>query len=218
MKSGDWSWLEITKIGAGLLTPLAVFYLSFATQGAIREQEAEQQRREMVRTLSVDIYARRTAAELLLSGIRRHQREPTAQSRMEVIERKRAYDDTYISWNRNIQANLLGIRSFLGADAYTRLEAVVEVYLVGVGLGPLDSCLTQAYDETIRDRDAEAVLSDCNAGSKVTYVRDCGYAITNELFAVSDTPARSRTRDAFLSGQIAERCGIPEGGGRLRRL
>ncbi len=212
MKAGDWTWLEVTKVVLGLLTPIAVLYLTFSAQGVVRDRESTQLRQERVQSLAEDVYSRRVRAELLASALRRHFAEPADESLAEVVERKRAYDEAYAAWNRASQSNLLSIRQLLAADAYSNLESVVESRLVRQGFAPLDTCLTHAYDQAIRGRNAAALLERCDVRRLLQFTLDCGYAITDELYRATELDAAKRAEAAFSSGQIARRCDIEASG------
>lgn len=213
MKNDDWSWLEVSKLFIALLTPLAVFYLSFTTQNVVDERKAVSFRQEVVQALARDIYYRRVRSELLASSLRRHSVDPTEKSMSELIERKKAYDEAYVNWGTSIQSNLLGVRQLLAADAYSDLEDTIEARLVGKGFSPLDRCLTQAYDEAIRSKNPNTTLDMCQVSDILQFILDCAYAITDELFNVTDTSPDFRSRKAFTSGQIADRCNSPKTAG-----
>ena len=66
------------------------------------------------------------------------------------MERKRAYDAAYVEWNANSQAILLRARSTIMQPLYSRIENLIEESLVQRIFAPLDSCLIQAFDITIR--------------------------------------------------------------------
>ncbi|WP_299675391.1 hypothetical protein [uncultured Roseobacter sp.] len=216
MKSGDWTWLEVTKIGLGVLTPLTLVCISFLIDNSLRSGEAARQREKAILEFSEDIYARRVRAELLASGLRRHAQDPSEQSMSEVIDRKTAYDAAYADWNRRNQSNLLIIRRVLAAEVYTNLEATIEFFLVGRGFAPLDACLTNAYDEAIRGRDPQGVMDNCDVRSLLSYVLNCGYALTDELYTASARGSELRSISAFFSGQIFDHCDLPSIGGRFR--
>jgi hypothetical protein len=202
-----WNSLEIAKLVVGSLTPiaLAVFGLfvnsSFraadeAHAETIRKAEAVQRQVDASKTLaqtrqaavgglSKYIYERRVRGEMLLSGLRRHANAPTVESRNEVFERKRQYDDAYVNWNTNHQANLLLIRQVLGSNTYSDFEGLLEFRLVSQVFAPLDKCLTEAYDAAARGQDPRPILKACRATEMVQRSLDCGYAITDELFRLS---------------------------------
>lgn len=209
MKAGDWSWLELTKILTGVLTPLTILLVTFWINENLRRVDAENQREAAVIDLSEVIYARRVRAELLASGLRRHSADPSERSLVEIIERKTAYDEAYVDWNKRSQSNLLVVRGILETRVYTALEAVVELHLVGEGFRPLDSCLTAAYDDAIRGRDTSQTMEACDVNGLQSFVLNCSYAISDELFAATSSAIVDREGSVFQSGQIAARCGVP---------
>ena len=202
-----WNSLEIAKLLASLLTPVLVVMLgfqinqSFREADAAREQAAQaaqraqkeledgrlqsQARQAAVTNFSRFIYERRARSELLASALKRHAENPTEDSKKEVLDRKRLYDDAYFNWNASHQANLLLVRQVLGSDRYSAFEGMVEFRLVGQTFSPLDSCLTRAYDVAIRSKDPRPILKECNASELIQRALDCGYAITDELFKLS---------------------------------
>jgi len=222
--SSPWNSLEIAKLVVGCLTPIALAIfgvyvnLSFRQADddrakAIRKSDADDRERDRNKALAVTrqtaveglskyIYERRVRAEMLLSGIRRHANAPTDVSRKEVIDRKRLYDDAYANWNANHQANLLLIRQVLGSNTYSKFEGLLEFRLVSQVFSPLDKCLTDAFDETMRNRDPRPLLEACKAKDLVQRSLDCGYAITDELFRLS-TPSGSPEESASI---VDSRC------------
>jgi len=212
LSRSPWNSLELAKLLVGALTPvaLALFGLyvnsSFrqadeARAAAVRTAADTQRELDSARTLAATrqsavvslskyIYERRVRSEMLLSGIRRHAASPSVDSRKEVVERKRQYDEAYVSWNTNHQANLLLIRQVLGSSSYSEFEGLLEFRLVSQVFSPLDNCLTAAYDATIRNEEARPLLKNCKASELVQRSLDCGYAITDELFRLSSPTNR----------------------------
>lgn len=209
MKSGDWNWLELTKILTGVLTPITILIITFWINENLRRVDEENTRETAVIDLSEVIYSRRVRAELLASGLRRHSTDPSERSLAEVIKRKTAYDEAYVDWNERSQSNLLIVRGILESKVYTALETVVEFQLVGEGFRPLDTCLTVAYDDAIRGRDARETLDACRANELLSFVLNCGYAITDELYAAASRVITDREGSVFQSGQIETRCDVP---------
>ena len=209
-----WNSLEIARLLASLLTPVLVVLLgfqinsSFRTADAAREQAAQaaqraqkeleagrlqsQARQDAVTNFSRFIYERRARSELLASALKRHAESPTEDSRKEVLDRKRLYDDAYFNWNASHQANLLLVRQVLGSDRYSAFEGMVESRLVGQTFSPIDGCLTRAYDASIRSKDPRPILKECHASELIQRALDCGYAITDELFKLSSPSGRSQ--------------------------
>lgn len=202
-----WTSLEIAKLVVGILTPIALAVFGYLVNASFRaadesrtealrkagtvQRELDQSqsiaatRQAAVASLSRYIYERRVRAEMLLSGLKRHANAPTDDSRKEVVERKHKYDEAYVSWNTNHQANLLLIRQVLGSSTYSEFEALLEFRLVSQVFSPLDKCLTEAFDAAIRSRDPRPIVKACQATELVQRSLDCGYAITDELFRLS---------------------------------
>jgi hypothetical protein len=208
-----WNSLEIAKLIVGLLTPLFVFVLGYQVNSSFRaadtrraealeqnqklQRELEeskqlaQTRQAAVANFSRFIYERRVRSELLHSALRRHAESPTEDSRRELLERKRLYDEAYVNWNASHQANLLLVRQILGSASYSSFEGMVESRLVSQTFSPLDQCLTQAYDLAIRGEDPRPILKACEAKALIQRSLDCGYAITDELFKISGSSERT---------------------------
>jgi len=221
---GTWTSLEISKLLVSLLTPIVVVGLGFIVTQMFRDaddardkaarqiqntqkqlEEAKQQsqtRQTAVGNFSRAIYERRTRSELMLSALKRNAENPTDESKKELLERKRLYDEAYFNWNVGAQANLLLVRQILGADHYTAFENIVEVRLVNQTFSPLDNCITRAYDLAIRGKDSRPTLEECQAKRLLQRVLDCGYAITDELFKLSSPSGQ--TKDAI--GIVDNRC------------
>lgn len=196
------------------MTPVLVVVLSFqinryfreadaareqAAQVAQREQKEiedrrlqSQARQAAVTTFSRFIYERRARSELLASALKRHAESPTEDSKKEVLDRKRLYDDAYFNWNASHQANLLLVRQVLGSNRYSEFEGMVEFRLVGQTFSPLDGCLTRAYDASIRNKDPRPILKECKASELIQRALDCSYAITDELFKLSNPSGLSQ--------------------------
>lgn len=187
-----WNSLEVVKLLVSVLTPILLLWLgmliSDSTQKAeqaIRESEklSEIQRiNELaVQNLSKRIYERRSRAELLASSIKRN------VSLKEIVERKTKYDEAYFQWNKDHQANLLLVRSVLGEQQYSDFESMIEFHLVGNIFKPLDNCLTKAYDYRLTTKiSGKEILSTCNASDLLQQALDCGYALTDELFKLTN--------------------------------
>lgn len=209
-----WNSLEIAKLFASFLTPVLVVALGFqinmsfreadstreraaqkvqSTQKEIEENRQQSQARQAaVSNFSRFIYERRARSELLASALKRHAESPTEDSKNEVLDRKRLYDDAYFNWNASHQSNLLLVRQVLGSDRYSEFESMVEFRLVGQTFSPLDSCLTRAYDAAIRGKDPRRILKECSASDLIQQALDCGYAITDELFKLSSPSGRAQ--------------------------
>lgn len=205
--NSPWNSLETAKIVASLVTPVLVVLLGYQINQSFREADIARElsaqaaqlaqkefedarlranaRQAAVTNFSRFIYERRARSELLASALKRHAESPTEDSKREVSDRKRLYDDAYFNWNANHQANLFLVRQVLSSDRYTAFEGMVESRLVVQTFSPLDTCLTRAYDAAIRSKDPRPILEECNASELVQRALDCGYAITDALFKLS---------------------------------
>jgi len=205
-----WNSLEISKIIIAVLTPLLLFWLGYLvsdstkqTERALKEieQTKEEQRNNQlaVQNLAKRIYERRSRAELLASSLKRDVSED------EIIKRKSQYDEAYFKWNRDHQANLLLVRTVLGEKQYSDFEAMIEFHLVGKVFAPLDSCLTKAYDKRIKTGGgAKEILSSCNSKTLLQQALDCGYALTDELFKLTEKEGGNQRHEA--SSIVSQRC------------
>ena len=187
-----WNSLEITKVILSGLTPLLIFVLGFVVNQSIRSRDdvlkqaetnrlRSEQRQTAVQNLSRFIYERRARAEMLASALRRN------VSLEEIIERKKLYDDVYVRWNANHQANLLLVRQLLEEKQYSEFEALLEFHLVRNIFAPLDQCLTSAYDRRLGGALGGATLEQCSARELIQRALDCGYA---RLTNCSNCPAQ----------------------------
>jgi hypothetical protein len=144
---------------------------------------------------------------LLGSALRRHAVAPNEDTRREVIERKRAYDAAYVEWNANSQAIPLRARSTIMQPVYSRIENVIEESLVQRIFTPIDSCLTQAFDITIRNGDALPILENCNIRAVLQSALDCGSAITNGLYLMaSDLTPEAISKETAPEDDIQRAC------------
>ena len=218
-----WNSLEIAKLFVGLLMPLALAFIGYlintgfrdaddARADALRQAERAQKELEVARqqaqtrqtavgNFSHFIYERRARSELLHSALRRHAGAPTEDSKRELIERKRLYDEAYVNWNANHQANLLLVRQILGATNYSNFESMVEFRLVSKTFAPIDSCLTKAYDLAIRAKDPRPTLTECRATELIQSALDCGYAITDELFKLSGPGGKPQEAESIVDAR-----------------
>lgn len=218
-----WNSLEVAKLCASILTPLILFWLAHSVnesihdadeareRAAIQSQEAQQAlekelriaetKQAAVQKFSRYIYDRRSRSALLLSALRRHADSPISESLQEVIRRKQQYDEAYFRWNSNHQANLLLVRQVLGSSKYSNFEGMVEFRLVKNTFTPIDQCLTNAYDHTIRDGDPRPILNECKASELIQRALDCGYAITDELFRLSSQEERHEISSSIVNSR-----------------
>jgi len=157
----------------------------------------QQARRKSVEALANLIYDRRTRAGMVVSSLRRN--APAD----EIQFRKRAYDEAYVDWNKNILLNLFVIREVGGEFKFAVLEKSFEDDLVAA-MADIDRCLTKAYDRKLAGEDATPVLDACRMAQLHQFVLDCGATFTDELYKL--------TRLSFspLSNAKAERRRIAE--------
>jgi hypothetical protein len=151
-----------------------------ATVGAWLAQTyaVHQSRRQAIENIAHHVYERRTRAGMVVSAIRRDAEID------EVRHRKRAYDEAYVDWNKNVLLNLFAIREAAGELKISTLEPNFEDGLVA-GMADVDRCLTQGYDRRLAGEDAKAVLEACRMGELHQFTLDCGATFTNELYKLT---------------------------------
>jgi hypothetical protein len=138
----------------------------------------QQSRRKSVETLAHLIYDRRTRAGMVVSSMRR-------DAPLEEIQyRKRAYDESYVDWNKNILLNLFAIREVAGDLKFTTLVKAFEDELVA-SMADVDRCLTQAYDRKLKGEDVAPLLEACHMAKMHQFVLDCGATFTDELYKLT---------------------------------
>ena len=205
-----WNSLEVTKVVLGGLTPLLIFVLGFTLNQSLRSRDEvlkkaeeararSEQRQNAVQSISRSIYERRSRAELLASALRRN------VTLEEIVERKKLYDEAYVRWNTNHQANLLLVRQLLEEKRYSEFEALLEFHLAANIFAPLDQCLTAAYDRRLGGVAGSATLEQCSARQLIQRALDCAYAFTDELFKLSGADATVSGR-AVATQVIVSRC------------
>jgi uncharacterized membrane protein YccF (DUF307 family) len=138
----------------------------------------QQSRRKSVETLAHLIYDRRTRAGMVVSSLRRN--APIE----EIQYRKRAYDEAYVDWNKNILLNLFAIREVAGHLKFATLAKAFENELVG-SMADVDRCLTQAYDHKLKGEDVAPMLEACHMATMHQFVLDCGATFTDELYKLT---------------------------------
>lgn len=138
----------------------------------------QQSRRKSVEALANLIYERRTRAGMVVSSMRRN-------APMDEIQfRKRAYDEAYVDWNKNILLNMFVIREVGGDLKFTVLEKSFEDDLVAT-MADIDRCLTKAYDRKLAGEDVLPILSGCQMAQMHQFVLDCGATFTDELYKLT---------------------------------
>jgi hypothetical protein len=138
----------------------------------------QQSRRKSVETLAHLIYDRRTRAGMVVSSLRRNALPE------EIQYRKRAYDEAYVDWNKNILLNLFSIREVAGDLKFTTLVKTFEDELVA-SMAAVDRCLTKAYDAKLAGQDPAPLLDACRIATMHQFVLDCGATFTDELYKLT---------------------------------
>jgi hypothetical protein len=138
----------------------------------------QQSRRKSVETLAHLIYDRRTRAGMVVSSLRRNALPE------EIQYRKRAYDEAYVDWNKNILLNLFAIREVAGDLKFTTLVKAFEDELVA-SMADVDRCLTKAYDAKLAGQDPAPLLDACRMAMMHQFVLDCGATFTDELYKLT---------------------------------
>lgn len=138
----------------------------------------QQSHRKSVETLAHLIYDRRTRAGMVVSSMRRN------ASLDEIQYRKRAYDEAYVDWNKNILLNLFAIREVAGDLKFATLAKAFEDELVA-SMADVDRCLTQAYDHKLKGEDVAPLLEACHMATMHQFVLDCGATFTDELYKLT---------------------------------
>jgi hypothetical protein len=138
----------------------------------------QQSRRKSVEEIAHLIYDRRTRAGMVVSSLRRN-------APLEEIQyRKRAYDEAYVDWNKNILLNEFVIREVGGELKFTALEQMFEDDLVGA-MADVDRCLTTAYDRKLAGENPVPILEACQMVTLHQLVLDCGATFTDELYKLT---------------------------------
>jgi hypothetical protein len=138
----------------------------------------QQNRRKSVETLAHLIYDRRTRAGMVVSSMRRN--APLD----EIQYRKRAYDEAYVDWNKNVLLNLFVIREVAGSLNFAPILKAFEDELI-LSMADVDRCLTQAYDHKLKSEDVAPLLEACHMPKMHQFVLDCGATFTDELYKLT---------------------------------
>ena len=138
----------------------------------------QQSRRKSVETIAHLIYDRRTRAGMVVSSMRRNAAVD------EIQFRKRAYDEAYVDWNKNILLNLFVIREVGGDMKFAALERTFEDELVAA-MADVDRCLTKAYDHKLAGEDVAPLLDACRMNQMHQFILDCGATFTDELYKLT---------------------------------
>ncbi len=137
-----------------------------------------QSRKQSIESLVHLVYERRTRAGMVASALRR------GADIDELRYRKRAYDEAYVDWNKNVMQNIFAIREVTGEHMISGLEKHYEDGLVAA-MADTDRCLTKAYDARIANGDPKIELDKCRMSETHQFVLDCGATFTNELYKLT---------------------------------
>jgi len=137
-----------------------------------------QARRQSIESLVHLVYERRTRAGMVASALKR------GADIDEVRYRKRAYDESYVDWNKNAMQNIFAIREVTGETMFSGLEKYYEDGLIAA-MADVDRCLTKAYDVRLANSDPKPELERCKMPELHQFVLDCGATFTNELYKLT---------------------------------
>lgn len=137
-----------------------------------------QSRRQSIESLVHLVYERRTRAGMVASALKR------GADLDEIRFRKRAYDEAYVEWNKNIMQNIFAIREVTGEHMISSLEGHFQDGLVAA-MADVDRCLTKAYDARLTNTDPIVELDKCHMPELHQFVLDCGATFTNELYKLT---------------------------------
>ena len=137
-----------------------------------------QARRQSIESLVHLVYERRTRAGMVTSALKR------GADLDEIRYRKRAYDESYVDWNKNVMQNIFAIREVTGEHLISGLEKYYEDGLVAA-MADVDRCLTKAYDLRLANGDPKAEFDKCHMAETHQFVLDCGATFTNELYKLT---------------------------------
>ncbi|MCI4661068.1 MAG: hypothetical protein MRY63_04505 [Neomegalonema sp.] len=167
------------------------FFLTFVightiTSGLAKRAEEDLLRREAleaVRDFSAIAAERTERMALLSSAIKR------GAALEELTLRKTAYDQSYVSWNANLQRNYLYLRERFGYTFKTFAEYAIDNSL-GQIFAIYDDCLTETYDRILHGEQLKSAdaLESCLAQRGVRLNGRSSYvsALTGRLRACRD--------------------------------
>ena len=135
-------------------------------------------RRQSIESLVHLVYERRTRAGMVTSALKR------GADIDEIRYRKRAYDEAYVDWNKNVMQNIFAIREVTGEHLISGLEKYYEDGLVAA-MADVDRCLTKAYDARLANGDPKVEFDKCSMSETHQFVLDCGATFTNELYKLT---------------------------------
>ena len=123
-----------------------------------------QARKQSIESLVHLVYERRTRAGMVTSALKR------GADIDEIRYRKRAYDEAYVDWNKNVMQNIFAIREVTGEHLISGLEKYYEDGLVSA-MADVDRCLTKAYDVRLANGDPKLEFEKCRMAEKKSAVR-----------------------------------------------
>ena len=167
-----------------------------------------QARKQSIESLVHLVYERRTRAGMVSSALKR------GADLDEIRFRKRAYDEAYVEWNKNIMQNIFAIREVTGEHMISTLEGHFQDGLVDA-MSDVDRCLTKAYDARLASADPKVVLEQCHMTDLHQFVLDCGATFTNELYKLTKlsfiplNPGNSKEGRTVAEERIKKGCTKP---------
>ena len=167
-----------------------------------------QARKQSIESLVHLVYERRTRAGMVSSALKR------GADLDEIRFRKRAYDEAYVEWNKNIMQNIFAMREVTGEYMISSLEGHFQDDLVDA-MSDVDRCLTKAYDARLAATDPKPILEQCHMPELHQFVLDCGATFTNELYKLTKlsfiplNPGNSKEGRAVAEERIKKGCTKP---------
>ena len=167
-----------------------------------------QARKQSIESLVHLVYERRTRAGMVSSALKR------GADLDEIRFRKRAYDEAYVEWNKNIMQNIFAMREVTGEYMISSLEGHFQDDLVDA-MSDVDRCLTKAYDARLASADPKPILEQCHMPELHQFVLDCGATFTNELYKLTKlsfiplNPGNSKEGRAVAEERIKKGCMKP---------
>lgn len=142
---------RVVVVEQGSVWPLLVQFFLTTVIGTVllgiyQEEQARRQfvdgSFERVEGFFESAVVRRQRGDLIRSSIRRD------AALQELIERKTAYDEAYLTFNADYTKALIGLRGGFGSSRETLFECAINRYVI-TWYGKLDGCLTHAYDDAL---------------------------------------------------------------------
>jgi len=127
----------------------------------------------------------------------------------ELKDRKRLYDESFLAWGENLQANMLMIRQAMGSVRFSSFEGYVQNSYIPI-VRPYDSCVTRAYDLALREENPEVAFTNCKIRVLRKALLDCSYAITSGLYILVMSEETGDDQEQEAAHVLVERS-IPKG-------